>query len=487
MTPPTTTSLRPPAPAGAYSTASPPAPARPDGRVVVGLIAIAVAALVVAVVFFRSPEPYTVRIEFSDAAGVRKNSDVKISQIKVGTVTDVGVNGADNAILTATLDPAKGIEQIGAGASAEARPVNLLGEKYVDLDPGDVTRPLPSGALIPATRTATAVELDQVLNTLDPTTRGLLRILINESGAAMTGRGDEFGELLDQLPPGLGDARRALTALAEENRSLGGLIEDGERIASAVAPKRDELAALIVEAERALSVTADQRDQIGQTLRAAPSALDELTATLHELDAAAVELRPAASDLERAAPPLRDTLAALPSFASDAEGSLVAARRVAPALERLGAKGTPTVRRLNPTSQRLDGFAAQLRGVVDMLDDGGIERLLRFVDGWGQLSDRTDGLGHVFRVRLFLDESAFRGAISKYLGRNMPPETGRTARVAERRGGVGSSVDRRDVGPSGGGGDRAADPPPAAPRPEPPVSDRVAEGSSQLLDFLLGP
>ena len=107
------------------------------------ILAIAAVALVavIAIVLATSggeDDGYVVRAEFRDAAGLRKNSDVKIGGVPGGKITKIALTAKDTAIVTMKLRD--GAVPIGTGATADARPVNLLGEKYVDLRPGDLKR-----------------------------------------------------------------------------------------------------------------------------------------------------------------------------------------------------------------------------------------------------------------------------------------------------------------------------------------------------------
>jgi phospholipid/cholesterol/gamma-HCH transport system substrate-binding protein len=297
------------------------------------------------------------------------------------------------------------------------RPVNLLGEKYIDLDVGDQTHPLPSGSTIPRSRTSSPTELDDVLNTLDPGTRAGLRIMINEAGLGMAGRGANFNAVLEDLPPALDQARRVVGEVARENQALDRLIVRGDRVVASVDGRRDELGQLVGSAGDALGVVAERRRELGQTVRVAPAAFGRLAATLGRVRGAADQLTPAARDLRATAPALAATLARAPAFAKDAQATLAEARDVAPALSRLGRRSTPILKRLEPTAARLADFSAGARKLLDAADQGqGLSKFLDFMNGWVGVIGNADGLGHVFRLRLTFDDQFFTSAIRRYLG-----------------------------------------------------------------------
>ncbi len=277
---------------------------------------------------------YTVRAEFADVDGLRNGSTVKVDGVAAGTVSSISVTRRDTAIVTLKLDPAAA--PIGAGANIHERPTDLLGEHYAELNVGDLTKPQPSGTFISMSRTGASVELDDILNTLNVDTRTRLRILINEAGVGLAGRGADFNRLLSDLPPNLNQAQQLLAQVASQNVTMKNLISEGDRITAAVNGKRDDLGNLIGVADQALGAVAARQSQLGATIQAAPGALTQLRTTLDQLGTASQAITPAAQSLQATAGPLTTTLRALPPFANAADPTLATARTVAPALERLG-------------------------------------------------------------------------------------------------------------------------------------------------------
>jgi phospholipid/cholesterol/gamma-HCH transport system substrate-binding protein len=211
-------------------------------------------------------DKYVVYADLSDAGGILKNYNVKVGEVPAGEIKEISLNPDDSVRLKMELDPDVG--PIGSGASAKVRPVNLLGEKYVDLDPGDLSRPQPEGTVIPRQRTGVPVEIDDVLNVLDPDTRTGLRLLINEFGVSVAGRGADFNSVLEDLPPALDRANAVVAEVAAENVALRRAIDDGDRVLETIVRGKDEFADLVGEAGRALDVAADRREQLGGTIRA---------------------------------------------------------------------------------------------------------------------------------------------------------------------------------------------------------------------------
>lgn len=104
---------------------------------------------------------YMVRLEH--AAGLVEDNAVKVAGVKVGVVERVDVDHA-TAVLTLRMD--KEVE-LHSDTVAIVRAKSLLGEKYLQLEPGSLDQPmLEDGSTIENVRTT--FEVDEVLNALQP-------------------------------------------------------------------------------------------------------------------------------------------------------------------------------------------------------------------------------------------------------------------------------------------------------------------------------
>ncbi|WP_205697396.1 MlaD family protein [Conexibacter sp. SYSU D00693] len=375
------------------------------------LVGVAVLAGVLAL-GARGDDPYVVKARIADAEGIGKDYVVRVDGVEAGRVADVGVSRDDVAWVEVELDDEAG--RIGPDARLSARAANLLGEKYLDLQPGDRRRPQPSGSWIPLSRTSSEVQLDDVFNTLDATTRMQLRILVNEAGLGLAQRGQDLGELLEQLPGTLRETRGVLRQVAGENAALGELIERGERVVTPSARKARDVSALVTALQRLLGTAAARRAQLAATVREAPGTLVQLRSSLRRLSATAQDLGPAARQLRRAAPELTDVLGGLPAFARTTGRTLDTAREVAPDLRRLGRDARPDVRRLTSTLGDVARFGEDARPTVESLGRGKVfSGVLHVMQNWTRAINQSDSLGHYFRLRVVASPTVVRGVISQ--------------------------------------------------------------------------
>jgi phospholipid/cholesterol/gamma-HCH transport system substrate-binding protein len=216
-----------------------------------------------------------VSIEFRDAAGLLHSNDLRMAGIKIGQVTTIS---AKKNYAVASVQIEDRFMPIYKDAHAVVRPKNLLGETYVEIDKGNQSAgELVKGDTVPLVNTITPVQVDEVLNALDPTTRQKLGIVINALGEATAARGQDLN-LSTQ------DFRRITAALATTSTSLN--------------EQQDNIDALIVQLDLLQKTAADYHAELAQVLsdwnvtsktmqahsENFASALDHLSKVLDNLD-----------------------------------------------------------------------------------------------------------------------------------------------------------------------------------------------------------
>jgi virulence factor Mce-like protein len=153
-------------------------------------------------------------------------ADVKLRGMIVGEVREVRSDG-ERASIEIALQPDKAT-MIPADVRARLLPKTLFGEKFVDLvAPGRVSGPrIAEGDVIPQDRSATAIELETVLDNILPLLRTIkpakLNATLNAFATALEGRGERLGENLElvdgyftQLNPQLETIKTDITGLAD--------------------------------------------------------------------------------------------------------------------------------------------------------------------------------------------------------------------------------------------------------------------------------
>ena len=171
-----------------------------------GLVFVLVVILLAALMVAQYDKAFTPVLHVtvdSDRAGLQlvPHSDVKVRGLIVGEVRSIKAT-PNGAAISLAIDPGKA-KLIPENSSARMLPKTVFGEKYVDLVPPPGTlggAHLKNGDVIPQDHSATAIEVNQVLNDLMPVLTEVQPAKLNETlnalATALQGRGDELGQML---------------------------------------------------------------------------------------------------------------------------------------------------------------------------------------------------------------------------------------------------------------------------------------------------
>lgn len=485
-------------------------------RAVIAVLLVAAVALLVAVLSGGSNE-YKVRLQLSDAQGLRDGARVVIGGVQVGTVN---LRLSHGTRVITTLDVDRQHAPVGRDASAMITAVNLLGQKEVELDPGTRSHPAPSGWTIPAARITPSTDLDQVLDVLGPDTRARLSVLINELGAAVTGRRADFSALLQELPTSLSQGTMLLGRLVADHGTLGDLVAKSDRFVTILAQQRQALGRLVGGFSRTADVVSTRDAELGRMLSELPGTLISARAFLDKLRLTTVPLGPAAADIERTAPSLTAVLGEIAPFTAAARPTLAQATAVAPDLTSLADGATPVLAHARTPLATLAKVSSDLVPVTDTLRHSA-DNLIGIPTNWAHAIELRDGLSHVFRAEVTVTPQSLKWMVDRLLNTSSSQaaasgdQSHRAAPPASRptpagpAGQPGAGQPGRAPGASSGGGASGLLPgvlngvggvlagvlhgthllpgaAPTPPAPTPPASSRHG-GILPLLNYLLKP
>jgi virulence factor Mce-like protein len=356
-------------------------------------VALLLAAIAVGIILLQSGgNPYVIRMQLADAAGLREGSPVAVGGQDVGTIS---MSVRDGRVLV-DMDLDRSQAPVGLDATAAVTSVNLLGQKRVELIKGNTRDPAPSGYMLPPSQVTVTADLDQVLDVLTPDVRTRLGILINEAGQAFTGRRADFSQLLQQLPPDLNAGTELLNGISTDNRSLVNLVQTSDAFVSELARQRVALNRAIDVFGQASATVQARRAQLADTLAEAPRTLTTLQTFLGKLQQTTVPLGPAAQDITNTAPALQATLAQLDPFRRAADPTLQEATSVAPELTQLATGATPVLKRATPVAAQLASFSSALQPVSGIVNKSA-DNLVAILQNWSRAIQFRDSLSHVFR------------------------------------------------------------------------------------------
>ena len=291
---------------------------------------IALATLVVAFFLFANGgESHKVTLALDNASQLVKGNQVKVGGVPVGSVSklDLGPEGRANIEISIDDDS---VWPLHEGTRAEVRASSLAGvaNRYVAITPGPENAPkLDNGDTIPADDTTPEVDLDEVLNTLDPKALDDLRTFVKGSANGLQGRGRELGRAIDALNPALSQVDSLERELLSDQGTFARFLVESADVVSAVAPNRAELERLVASGHATLAEIADHDAELDSLLRRLPPTLRITNTTLVNLRSALTDLDPTIKLARPVAAPLAETLNRLRPVARDARPVVARLRR----------------------------------------------------------------------------------------------------------------------------------------------------------------
>ena len=322
-----------------------------------------------------------IKIAFSNAFGLTEGGDLRVGGVTAGSTTSFDVSkgpecqlGDPNrtpkracAVVTAKVTK-PGFTSFRDDASCAIRQQSLIGEYYVDCQPGSSKTLLSKTAVIPDTRSESTIPTDLVNDVLRRPYRDRLRLIIAELGTGLAGRPDDLAMLLRQAHPGLRATDRTLKILANQSQIIKNFIKDSDTVVAQLDQKKREVARWIRVAGRTAEISATRRSAIAAGFQKLPTFLDELRPTMARLGELTDAQRPLLTKLQAAAPQLTTLFTRLgpfseasrPAFRSLGELSTVGSKALRDSsdeiatLRKLAADAPATAKPLRQFLQTLD-------------------------------------------------------------------------------------------------------------------------------------
>ena len=499
------------------------------------LAAAVVAAVVVAVLLLSGGDSgggYRVRAIFDNGAFMVTGEQVRVAGANVGEIEEVAVSMPGEAVAyrhgKAVERPGKaiivmnitdpGFQDFRRDASCLIRPQSLFGEKFVDCRPtlprAPGTEPPPSlkqipdgepGAgeyLLPLGNNGTSVDPDLIndINTLPYAQR--FRLIFNELGGALAGRGEDLKVLVKRANPVLRDVDRAFGILSAQRDQLAQLASDSEEILGPLSRERAHVAGFISNAGAAAEASAEKGPELEEALQKFPTFLREFRKTMVSLKSFSDAGAPLFEDFGTAAPSLTDATRTLTPFSESLTVALKSLGNAGEASGPIFAEADPVVRKaatlaksgVVPTSE-----LAKL--LVSIKQTGGWDGLVGLIYNSTASLNGFDSHGHFGRTRVTLSpcleykanpagEFSF-GCAARFHGPGVSEGASTSAAdllrliqgdLEEQNGGTAT-----EPGPAigvGQGSSTGVEPEGQAGISE---SSRTGGGTEPLLDYLLGP
>ena len=249
--------------------------------------------------------PFKLQAVFQTSNGVRPNMPVRIAGVDVGKVTAVsGQEGTQASVITMEINE-KGLP-IHKDAELKIRPrIFLEGNYFIDLRPGTPGQPdLGSGDTVPLTQTATPVQLDQVLTSLQQSTREDLQGLLQGFGDGLADeptaeqdasqdrsvRGltaaQALNKSLDDAPGAARGTAIVNSAIVGNANDVSATIKALDRLSTTLGGETAALQDVVVNFNRTAAAFADESSALREALSELPGTLETANATFNALPAA---------------------------------------------------------------------------------------------------------------------------------------------------------------------------------------------------------
>ena len=505
------------------------------------LLAAAVVAAVVIVVLLVAgggdSGGYKVRAVFDNGGFMVTGEQVRVAGANVGTIEEVNVTMPDEVVAYRNGKPVKkggkavivmnitdpGFQDFRQDASCLIRPQSLIGEKFIDCrttlprSPGSKPPPplkkIPDGEpgagqyLLPLGNSGASVDPDLINDIYTLPYAQRFRLILNELGAGLGGRGEDIEVLVKRANPVLRDVDRFFGVLSAQRKQLAQLASNSEEILGPLSREREHVAGFFTNAGAAAEASAEKGPELEEALQKFPTFLREFRKTMVSLKTFSDAGTPLFEDFGTAAPSLTDATKTLTPFSEAFTVSLKSLGNAAEAAGPEFAKADPVVRQASVLAKS---------GVVPTRDLAKLLVGLKKTGGWDGLTELIynntaalngfDQYGHFGRTRVTLSTCLEYGASkggysgggcsSRFHGPHASEEASTSAselysllqrRFEEEGGGTGVGP-----GPAIGVGQSDSTSPEgeaAAEEGEAEVAEasETGSGTKPLLDYLLGP
>ncbi len=393
-------------------------------RTVSGLqtrIAVAIVLVLAILVVLTNKSPhqvrtYNVRAVFDDAAFAVPGEDVRVAGAPVGSIKSLEVCTKTPCPASSPLNKAAVTIQINnvsftpffANAHCAIRPQSLIGEKYVDCEPGSRSAPVlnkitsgpGSGSyLLPLANTSSPVDSDIVQDISQQPVRQRFALILDELGTGLAARGSDLNNVVHRANPALGQTDKVLQILARQNHVLARLSSESDAVLAPLARARRQLSDFVVQANTTSVASAARAADISRSFQLFPSFLRQLRPLVAELGRFADQGTPLMASLAQSAAAVSRQFQNLTPFARAARPALIALGNESQKSQPALVATIPLARRLLRLGTQAGPTAASLDRLTRSLDQtGAIEYLMSLLYYGVSATNAFDSLGHYART-----------------------------------------------------------------------------------------
>ncbi len=386
----------------------------------------------------------TYKIELDNAFGLVNGADFKVAGVRAGTIKSIDLCGyvkSDHcqnplhALVTVQVTQ-PGFGSFRSDAFCQSRPQSLIGEYFIDCQPGQHGRPVQPGSTIPVTHTQSTIPADLVQDVMRMPYRERLTLIINELGAAVAGRSGDLEAALKRAVPALTQTDSLLNLLANDSNTIQQLNVNADAVITALANNSTQVQRFITEANNTATATATQASAFQATWQKLPGFLEQLKPSLQQLGTAVDANEPVLANLNAASGQLNRFLTDVVPFSHSSLPALRSLGQASVTGKQAVKAATPTVNDLNTFAKPTPELAKNLAIVLHDLDDRsraveqdprspggkgytGLEALLQYVFNQAVAVNAFGPFGHMLTVDAFVSPTCSPYATQQTIASNL--------------------------------------------------------------------
>jgi phospholipid/cholesterol/gamma-HCH transport system substrate-binding protein len=384
----------------------------------------------------------TYKIQFDNAFGLTTGGDLKIGGVRAGQTTGFGLKKISDGRYVAEVQgkiTASGVSGFHKDASCEIRPQSLIGEYFVDCQPGSSKQMLPNGGTVPVKQTVSTIPPDLMQNVMRRPYRERFRLIIAELGTGLAGRPGDLSQVLHRAAPGLRETSKVLEILGRQNQVIKNFITNSDIVIKELAAKKTDVAAWVKSAGHTAEISAQRQQALREQWQQFPRFLAQLQPTMAQLSQLADAQIPLLRQVRDTTPQLKQFFADLGPFSEASRPSIRTLGQASKIGNKAFKDSRDEIKQLKAIGFNAPSAAKQSRQFLQSFDDRnrsiepdprakesappapdptaykdgqgftGMESLLNYAY-WQTLAlNPYDQLGHLLRVVLFVGPcSAFQ-------------------------------------------------------------------------------
>lgn len=281
--------------------------------------AIVVALIAVVAILLSGGSSYQVKAVFQNASQLVNGDQVEVAGNSVGSVSNISLTPGGQAELTLDINDST-YQPLRQGTEATVRLTSLSGiaNRYVDLRLGSATAPkIPNGGVIGTQNTTSAVDLDELFNTLDAPTRKGLQEVFQGSAAEYKGRGQQAQLAWQYLNPAIASTSVLFSEINRDTSRFTNFIVKSGNLVTDLASRQADLSGLVQNLSTTFGALASQHVALGQSLQQLPGFMRLANTTFVNLRNALDDLTPLVNVSKPVAPKLQSLLEQLKPLAEN--------------------------------------------------------------------------------------------------------------------------------------------------------------------------